>query len=127
MQSAKMSRVTAQKNKGIWMIAAERVEYVLWYPEDGAILRGLRENRKPKKMSRRQLAKILVEKGVECSHENIRRIEDGLTKTAPVKLLKAICNELEYELHELLPMIFVGASNTTNILNASQIPKDNKF
>lgn len=103
-----MSRKTAHKNQGNWMIAVERVEYVLWYPEDGAILRGLRENRKPKKMSRRRLAKVLVEKGVECSHENIRRIEDGQTKTAPVKLLRSICKELGYSLHEILPMIFVG-------------------
>jgi DNA-binding Xre family transcriptional regulator len=120
-----MSTVRQQKNQGNWMIAVERVEYVLWYPEDGAILREIRETRKPKKMSRRRLANNLIEKGVECTHSNIKKIEDGQTKTAPIKLLEAICNELGYELHELLPMIFVGSTATTTSFKESKPSNNN--
>jgi len=106
-----MSSNKAQKNTGSWMIAAERVKYIKWYPEDGVILREAREKRRPKKMSRRGLAKRLTEKGVECSHENIRNMESGETKSASLELLGAICQELGYELHEILPMIFMGSKS----------------
>jgi len=104
-----MSTGKRQKNnEGAWIIAVDRVEYVLWYDRDGAILRRIRENHNPK-MSRRRLAKILISKGHECSHQNIQKIEDGLTKTAPIALVDAICQELGHDLSEVLPMIFIGS------------------
>jgi len=91
------------------MIAVERVKYIKWYPEDGVTLREAREKKRPKKMSRRGLAKKLTAKGVECSHENIRNMESGETKSASLELLEAICQELGHDLSEVLPMIFIGS------------------
>ena len=97
------------------MIALDKVEYIKWTTEDGATLREARENQQPKGMSRRKLARLLVKYGLKgATHANIQLIEMGEAKSVSVDLLKAICKELQCELWQLLPMIFVGSGEMPN-------------
>ncbi len=87
------------------MVPIEWVVMLAWNKDCGKNLKSLRGKR-----SRREISNMLVELGVECSQEYIRKLENGEAASVSTKIITAIAKTLDVELIEIMSDLRVEVS-----------------
>jgi DNA-binding Xre family transcriptional regulator len=102
-ESAKI--IEDKKLREVIMVPLEWVVMLAWNKDCGSNLKLLRGKR-----SRREIAEILSNQGVDCSQEYIRKLENGEAASVSTKIIVAIAKTLDVELIEIMSDLRVEIS-----------------
>jgi transcriptional regulator with XRE-family HTH domain len=99
------ANIKSKNIKEVIMVPIEWVVMLGWNKECGRSLKSIRG-----KKSRREISDMLLNAGVECSQEYIRKLENGEAASVSTKIITAIAQILDVELIEIMSDLRVEVS-----------------
>jgi hypothetical protein len=106
LMSTDGAKMEGLQGNEVFMVPLDLVVMIAWDKKYGDNLRTIRG-----KVSRRAIASGVESRGVECSQEYIRKLEQGLTAAVSTKIIVALAKTLDVELVQIIPGLQVTVSS----------------
>ncbi|MBW4599726.1 MAG: helix-turn-helix domain-containing protein [Calothrix sp. FI2-JRJ7] len=115
--STSSSHKESSQGSEIFMVPLDLVVMIAWDSKCGENLKHIRGD-----VSRREIARRVASRGIECSQEYIRKLEQGTATVVSTKIVIALAQTLEVDLAQIMPGLRVKLSPLF-VLSVANLPE----